>query len=237
MTKSPVAFSSSNKHEMQKDAITFFLTKTGGSVFDKCPVKIYPAQAVIFQQGMPAYTVYLIERGLVKLVRVASNGHRMIIGLRRKHWLAGAPSVLLDKPYSFTGVTLVPSSLRRIPAEVFLDLAKTNKQLSWCLLQMLSQGVYDQVKTIETMSTLSALERLERFLCEIIEEQNQNDSEAPLFSLPLNNQELAQLLTITPEHLCRVLKDMERRGVVKRNKGALTVTDPVSLLMKWSEPL
>jgi CRP-like cAMP-binding protein len=39
-------------------------------------VQTYPAQAVIFKQDTSAHTVYLIERGLVKLVRIAANGRK-----------------------------------------------------------------------------------------------------------------------------------------------------------------
>jgi CRP-like cAMP-binding protein len=50
------------------------------------------------------------------------------------------------------------------------------------------------------------------------------------FTLPITNQELAQLLMITPEHLCRVLKGIEQKGLIKHDKGVLVVTDPAGLL-------
>jgi CRP-like cAMP-binding protein len=195
-------------------------------------VQTYPAHATVFFQDTPANTVYLVEHGVVKLVRVAPNGHHVIIGLRRRHWMIGAPSVLLEKPYSFTGITLVPSSLRGIPAKDFLDLAKENKEFSWYLLQMLSRKIFNQMKNVETMSCMSAQERLERFLCDMIDELKPVGSGATSLSLPLNNRELALLLAITPEHLCRVLKEMEQKGIIRRDNGILTVTDSESLVQK-----
>jgi CRP-like cAMP-binding protein len=50
------------------------------------------------------------------------------------------------------------------------------------------------------------------------------------FSVPLTNQELAELLVITPEHLCRVLKEMEQKGLVRRDNGSLIVADPAGLM-------
>jgi CRP-like cAMP-binding protein len=195
-------------------------------------VHAYPAQAVIFHQDTPAHSVYLIEHGVVKLVRVAPNGHHMIMGLRYQYWLVGAPAVLIDKPYSFTAVTLVPSTLRSIPSKDFLYLARTNEQFSWHLLQMLSRKVFHHMKKMEAMSCLEAHERLEQLLSDMIREQAPGRSETTAFSLPLTNQELAQLLAITPEHLCRILKKMEREGLVRHDGGMLTVTDPAGLLQK-----
>ena len=79
---------------------------------------------------------------------------------------------------------------------------------------------------------MSAEERLERFLCDMIDELNPVGAEPASVSLPLNNKELAQLLAITPEHLCRILKEMEHAGIIKRDDGTLTVIDPESLLKK-----
>ena len=214
------------------DHLESFFSNPKNCAHSRSFVQTYPAHASIFHQDTPANTVYLVEHGVVKLVRVAPNGHHVIIGLRRRHWMIGAPSVLLEKPYSFTGITLVPSTLRGIPAKDFLDLAKENKEFSWYLLQMLSRKIFNQMKNVEAMSCMSAQERLERFFCDMIDELNPVRSKPASFSLPLNNKELALLLAITPEHLCRVLKEMEHKGIISRENGILTVTDSESLVQK-----
>ncbi|HUI44433.1 MAG TPA: Crp/Fnr family transcriptional regulator [Nitrospirota bacterium] len=198
--------------------------------FDQGVVQTYPAQAVIFHQDTQAHAVYLIEHGLVKLVRVIPNGHAIIVGLRRRHWLIGAPSVLLDQLYSFTAITLVSSSLRCIPAKDFLDLAKTNEQFSWYLHRLLARQIFKQMKNVEAMKCLSAKDRIKHILRDMIDDQNLAVPELSDFSLPLTNKELSQLLAITPEHLCRLLKQMRQEGLISRVKGVLTVTDADNLL-------
>jgi CRP/FNR family transcriptional regulator len=231
-TKSPGSSKSAGRRVQVTDSFDSLFTNLENSGDDRGLVQIYPAQVVIFKQDTPANAVYLIERGLVKLIRVAPNGRHVIIGLRRRHWLIGAPAVLLGKPYSFTAVTLFPSSLRRIPAKDFLDLANMNGQFSWHLHRLLSQEIFNQMKKMEAMSCLTAQDRLKRFLCDLIDEQKHIGPKPAGLSLPLSNQELAQLIAITPEHLCRVLKGMEQEGLIRRGKGMLTVTDPASLLQK-----
>jgi CRP-like cAMP-binding protein len=97
---------------------------------------------------------------------------------------------------------------------------------------MLSQEIFKQMKNMEAMSCMSAQDRLKLFLCDMIDEQKPGGSKPSGFFLPLSNQELAQLLAITPEHLCRVLKGMERKGLIRREKGMLTVTNPAGLLQE-----
>lgn len=220
---------SASGHIPVRDQLESLIGNPKNSAYSRYVVQTYPAQATVFLQDTPADTVYLVEHGVVKLVRVAPNGHHVIIGLRRRRWMIGAPSVFLEKPYSFTGITLVPSSLRGIPAKDFLNLAKANNELYWHLLQMLSREIFNQMKKVESISCMSAQERLEQFLCDMINELNPVGAGPVSVSLPLNNQELAQLLAITPEHLCRVLKKMELKGMIRREHGILTVTDPESL--------
>jgi len=198
--------------------------------FDQGRVETYPAQSVIFHQDAHSHAVYLIEQGLVKLVRVVENGQSIIIGLRRRHWLIGAPAVLLDQQYSITAITLVPSTLRCIPARDFLDLVKTDEGFSWHLHRLLAREITKQMKNVEAINCLPAKDRMKRFLRDMIEEQNPGGTEPTRISLPLTNKELAQLLAITPEHLCRVLKEMTQEGHIRHAKGVLTVIDPASLL-------
>jgi CRP/FNR family transcriptional regulator len=227
--KSVVAQSADRGNRLSDDFKSLFSDPENGC-FDQGVVQTYPAKAVIFHQDTQPHAVYLIEYGLVKLVRVVSSGQPIIIGLRSRHWLIGAPSVLLDQRYSFTAITLTPSFLRCIPAKDFLDLAKTNERFSWYLHRLLAQQIFKQMKNVEAMNCLSAKDRMKRFLRDMIDDQNPVESKPNSFSLPLTNKELAQLLAITPEHLCRVLRAMKQQGLIRCAKGVLTVTDPSSFL-------
>jgi len=79
---------------------------------------------------------------------------------------------------------------------------------------------------------MAAKDRLNRFLCNMPDELKPAGSELQSFSLPLTNKELAQLLAITPEHLCRVLKESNQQDLIKHAKGVLTVTDAAEFLKK-----
>jgi CRP-like cAMP-binding protein len=193
-------------------------------------VEFYSAKAVIVRQETPAYAVFLIEQGLVKLVRENSKGNKVIIGLRHRDWLIGAPTILLDKPYNFTVMALVPTLLRDIPKKDFLEHIKKDEQFSLHVQHALSQQIFDQMKWVEAMKCLSAENRLVRFLAETARDMEPHGSDKlDGFVLPLSNQELAQLLMITPEHLCRVLKKIENKGLIRHAKASLVVTDPARL--------
>ena len=214
---------------MADGVLSSFFIKVKNDGYDGGGVKTYAARAEVFKQETSSNMVYLIEQGLVKLVRVASNGSQVIIGLRRRPWLMGAPAVLLNKPYSFTAVTLLPSSIRAIPAKVFLKLATMNKQFSSHLNLLLSQEIFNHMRNVEAVSCMSAEDRVMRFLGDLVADQASNDKKRAVFSLPLTNRELAELIAVTPEHICRVLKNMERKDLIRREHGMLIIDDPAKL--------
>ena len=228
MIKKSARFSKAESTDME--TIESFFANPTSDGYKKGHAKTYPSQSIIFKQDTPANAVYLIAHGYVKLVRVAPNGNQVIIGIRRRHWLLGAPAVFLDKNYSFTAITLVPTSATCILAKDFIDLVGNNEQLSGQIHRQLSQEIFNQMKKVEIMSCMSAQDRLKRFLCDLIDEQKSVGSNLTGFSLPLNNKELAQLIAISPEHLCRVMKRMEQNGLIKRDKGMLLIPDPAELL-------
>jgi CRP/FNR family cyclic AMP-dependent transcriptional regulator len=196
-------------------------------------IQTCPAGTQVYQQGASADTVYLVERGVVKLTRLAPNGREMIAGIRRRHWLIGTTAVLLRRPHSFTVTALVQTVVRCIPASIFVNLVKMDSQLSWQLNLLLSQEILNHRKRLEANSCMTARESLECFLCELINEQEPEETGKPFeLLIPLKSQELAEIIAVTPEHLSRLLKEMEKDGVIRREKGMLIVSDLKSLLQK-----
>ncbi|MGC1455753.1 MAG: Crp/Fnr family transcriptional regulator [Nitrospirota bacterium] len=229
MHKKSAASAKASENTLADDVLSSFFSKVKNEGYDGGGTKAYPARAEVFKQEASSNMVYLIEQGLVKLVRVAPNGSQIIIGIRRRPWLVGAPAVFLNKPYSFTAVTLLPSAIRAIPAKSFLKLATTNKQFSSYLHGLLSQEIFNHMRNVESVSCMSAEDRVMRFLSDLIAGQASSENKRVVFSLPLTNRELAELIAVTPEHICRVLKTMERKGLIRRERGMLTVEDPAEL--------
>ncbi len=231
MKQKPLASSPSGTQETQTDVFfsSFFADQKKNPHY-RNHVQFYPARTEIVKQDTPANIVYLIEHGLVKLVRENSKGNKVIIGLRHRNWLLGAPTILLDRPYNFTVIALLPTMLREIPKEDFLEHIKKDERFSQHVQRALSQQVFDMMKWVEAMKCLSAENRLMRFLAQTVREMEPCGLDKPDgFALPLSNQELAQLLMITPEHLCRVLKKIENKGLIRHAKASLVVTDPARL--------
>lgn len=200
--------------------LLFFLEEPDCSTCGWGPVQIYPAYAEIIRQDTSSHAVYFLKSGGVKLTWADRDGHEVIAGLRHQNWLIGAPSVLLGRPYSFTITTLSPCELRCISAEQFLHLVHSNPDFSMHLMKLLSLEIFNHARTLVTLGCVPAKERLKHLLFRFtpdVPSTKESDRQAKI-TLPLKHKELAQILAVTPEHLSRLLKEMETRHEIQRGK-------------------
>lgn len=195
---------------------------------------ILPSGTELFQQGSRAGMVYLLKSGLVKLMRIEEDGQQMIVGLRSAGWLLGADAALLETPQPVTAVALTRCDLRCLAAADFRRLLRDSPRLSWQVHQQQSLEVHSQIRQLAGLGCLSARHRLEQFLWDLAGTLTPS---APCreirLQVPLRDWEVAQMIAVTSSYVCRLLKELEQDGLLKRRKGWIILSRPESL---WHEP-
>jgi CRP/FNR family transcriptional regulator len=145
----------------------------------------------------------VIETGLVKLVRLTDDGAESILGLRSNGWIIDASSAVLNFPFPFSAVAVTRCTIRRAHRSAFLQLVNSSSALMHDLNSLICREIHaEQEQQIEFRNG-SAQSRLDRLLSEL---SRLTCSQDPLDGLPLKRFEIAQLLSITPEHLSRLLR-------------------------------
>ena len=218
----------SDTNQLAPDAfLDSFFVESNCTLFGWGPVLLYPSHTEIIRHDTPANAVYFIHRGLVKLTWMDQNGHEVIAGLRHQQWLIGAPSVLLGKTYSFTVTTLTDCALRCISAKNFIHLVKTHTEFSFQLTRILCQEIINHGNRLVILGCMSAKDRLKKLLYKFFGDMHKPSElrNRIKIQLPLNHKELAQIVAVTPEHLSRLLKELETQGVIKREKDGLILLD------------
>lgn len=186
----------------------------------------YPAGVELFKQEGQPRDVYMIESGLIKLASVEQNDREILIGLRAPKWIVGAAPVIINQKYAFSALTLTNCRLRRIPNEAFLRLLRNDHEFAWFFHQMQSYELHEHVTQLMESGCFSARDKLEHLLSQILSALAPAGSDENVrLKLPLKHKELAKLLGITPEHLSRVFRGMQKEGVVLKEKGWICIAD------------
>lgn len=189
-----------------------------------------PPGADLFKQGDRVEYVYFLEKGLVKTLHTDSNGEELIISLMYSEGsIMGASCAVLGK-HNVTATALSKSTYRRLPADRFRDLLRKDSDMSWKIHQLHCRVLSEQITQRIQLGCQTAKQRLEQLLWQLIVALDVKiDADGARIPLPLKYWEIAQLIVVTPEHLCRMVKRMEDDGLLKREKGWMQVPRPQDL--------
>lgn len=189
-------------------------------------LQVYPSGVELYRQDEQVQEVYWIEWGLIKLVRINRGGQEMIVDVWGGGQVLGLAAAILRLPVAVTAVTLTPCRLLRMPVEGIRRWIERLDEVSREIIQMVSREAYEQTLGRAAMGLLRARERvewlLERLTCGLESAGRRKEIALPL---PLRQWELAEMIGIRPEHLSRLLRQMEREGLVRRHKGRVVIID------------
>ena|ERR1700759_254599 len=156
----------------------------------------------LMEQWKKSDHVWLVREGILRLVHESENGSQVTLGLRSAGWYAGVAQAILDVPNLYSVIAVDDCKVTQIPAADFFGWTTRNVKKLHQVMKSLSLDSIMQAKLHAEIHSSSAAERLEHFM----QERAATD---PLWKtvdpLPLLKQsELAQLLAVSPEHLCRL---------------------------------
>lgn len=194
----------------------------------------YPPSVELFSQGANPADVYLVQTGIVKFTRSEANGQEILLDLRFPGSLVGSAAAISERPHPFTAITVTRCTLTRWSARSFVSLLDNDTSLAARVREILSDDILDHVARISQLTCLPARQRLEQLLwqfCERLEPSTsgQTSETTSKLQLPLKHYEIADLLSITPTYLCRLLNTLEEENVITRSKGWIIVREPAAL--------
>jgi len=121
-----------------------------------------------------------------------------------------------------SAVTVTECCLQRFPTSKFYELIQKYPDLSWHLHQISASELRETTAALVEVKSHTANIRLKRLVLDLAPELNRAGSQASEARLPFKHWEIAQILGVTPEHLSRMLRRLEKEGFLER-KGALSL--------------
>lgn len=188
-------------------------------------LKDCPPQTGLLRQDEPIDRVYLIESGLVKLMRTNAQGREVVTELCFPGTMLGAVSALSGNPAEASAATLFFSRIHCLPARVFLEQIKTNLAFSNQVACALGQNQYEQTLHIGRLGVLSTRGRVASLLLRFIQAADQNQHGEIHLQMPINQTDAARLLAMSRENYSRMLKKLEEAGLIRRNKEWIYISD------------
>ena len=180
----------------------------------------------LFVQGAPGDAVFVLVEGSMKLVRRTGTAREHVVRLARAGEVL-AETVLFSKcNYPSTAIALEKSCLLAIDARGFSACLRSNPLLAWKLMERLGNRIEELQAQTELLATHTAEQKVAAYLMRRYRALPPSDS---VISSSCRRSDLASLLALAPETLCRVITEFKRRGWIRSEAGRIVVIDPGGL--------
>lgn len=167
---------------------------------------------VLFHRGDNARHFYFVDSGHLELNLVAPTGQKKVLEvLGHGRTFAEAVAFMREHKYPVTCEALEDSVLYQVPNKAYLDLVYTNPDACMRLLSDVCRHLHARVREIERLTVQNAHSRLVSYLLDHVVETN--DDEATI-RLELPRHVIASRLSIMPETLSRLLRQMADDGIL-----------------------
>ena len=187
----------------------------------------FHADQVIFLEGEPADTLYILEKGWVKSIRMSRQGREQAIMFLKPGELFGDVAVLTGTTYPGTVIALESVSVLAIEREIILPLVASHAELASAVIQRFGERILHFVGLVEDLSLRSVEARLAHTL--LIHAQVSNGR----FVVPRRPwttiDEMAIRLGTVRDVLGRSLRAMEEAGVLRIERDEIVILDPKRL--------
>lgn len=182
------------------------------------------AEQLLFQHGEKARYFYLVEKGSVKLSRLAPNGQEKVIEILRKgHTFAEAVMFFDRQEYPVDATALETTTVIGLDGHVFIGILQESPETALSLMGTLSMRLHRRVNEIDSLSLQNSTLRVINYLL-----QNLPDDK-PVIELEATKKLIAARLSIQPETFSRVLHQLQSKGAIKVHGARIEIIDTALL--------
>ena len=182
--------------------------------------RAYPKGHMLFQQGDPADSFFVVLSGWVKLFRQTPQGDEAVVHIVSRGETFAEAAMFLGGRYPASAQIAEDAELIRIAAGTFRTWVQSEPDMAFGMLAALSARLHHMINETEQLQTRSATERVADFILKRCPVR----SGSAVIALPYDKSLLAARLAMKPESLSRVLAKLRKLGV-KSEQHRVIVAD------------
>jgi CRP/FNR family cyclic AMP-dependent transcriptional regulator len=185
-------------------------------------------ETVFTPDGHP-HSLYLLERGLVRIYRLSSDGAETTFGYVAPGEVFGELSMLGDYPRESFALAVHRSRVWRIPRELFLDVVGSRPAVVLEVTRQIGQRLKRIESRVENLVFRDVRSRIAHMLLELAEDFGRPRDSHLVLDLELTQSELATLVGSARQTINATLKDLETEGLIGREGRRIILFKPQEL--------
>jgi CRP/FNR family transcriptional regulator len=197
-----------------------------GGLSPHASVRWLRAKETLYLQGQPGDSVFVLIEGSMKLLRRTGGAREHVVRLLRPGEVLAETVLFSSDGYPATAVALEDSRLLAVDAVRLAACLRENPLLAWNVMERLGKRIEELQLQADLLATHTAEQKVAAYLVRRYRALPGTD---PVISASCRRSDLASLLALAPETLCRVITEFKRRGLIRSEHGRIAVVDAEGL--------
>ena len=186
----------------------------------------------IYHPGTPSNSVFLVEKGRVKLAYLDESGKKLTLSILDAGEIFGEMCLIGEKHRRHLATAIEESEIRCIPKKVFTEAMYKDPSNLQLLVEHFAGRMREYEEALEDLAFRDIQARLSRQLLKLSDEYGVETKEGILIGFPVTHKELADMIGSARENTTLALNRFEREGILDKSRYKIVIKNEAGLRKK-----
>lgn len=183
----------------------------------------YRKGQTIYNQDQPSTSLYLVIDGKVKVVRLADDGHQVVVDIYQQDEFFGESAFLSLPHRSEQATVLEDAKLMAWSTQEIEEIVMKRPRLAVALLQIQVQRTLDMTERIESFSADNIARRLARSLIRFSERLGTVEADGSVRMSAFTHELLSQYVGTSREIVTHYMNQFRRQGYLQYSRRGIVM--------------
>ena len=190
----------------------------------------YKKGQTIYFQGNPAFGLYCINSGKIKVSTIASDGRESIIRIASSGDSLGHQNLFNEENYNATATVIEDAIICFFDKAFIHQAVKDEPTIALNLIQSLSREVSSSESKTTSLTQKNVRERLAELLLMLQNKFGVKEKNRTKLDILLTREEMASMVGTANETLIRFIAEFKVEGLIEQEKKTIFIKDEKRLL-------
>jgi CRP/FNR family transcriptional regulator, cyclic AMP receptor protein len=180
-----------------------------------CTRRRYPKDTVVFFENEEGDFFFMIVEGRIKVTILGDDGREIILSVLGPGDFFGEMALLDYEPRSATAIAAEETELLCLHRNDLQTVLTDNRAILTSFIKVLTSRLRKANHQISTLALLDVYGRVARVIMEMAKEEGRRLKDGRIAFRRATHQEIANRIGTTRETVTRMLKEIERQGLIE----------------------
>jgi len=186
----------------------------------------------VYHPGTLSTTVYLVEKGRVKLAYLDESGKKLTLSIVDEGEIFGEMCLVGEKQRRHLATAIEDSILRCIPKRIFSEAINDDPSNVAVLVRHFAHRMHEYEETLEDLAFRDIQARLSRQLLKLSNDYGVETKEGILIGFPVTHKDLADMIGSARENTTLALNRFEKEGILNKSRYKIVIKNEAGLRKK-----